>query len=100
MFKNFNIEFKIIIGCFILFLLMNTCSNTSQSKRIKNLELQAITSDSLMKTMINNCVTKKDLEIQGLKNEKRFIEATDRKILDVKRQNDIENEIKKLTKSE
>jgi len=32
----------------------------------------------------------------GLESEKRMIQATDRKLLDVQRQTQIENEIKKL----
>ena len=33
----------------------------------------------------------------GLESEKRMIQATDRKLLDVQRQTQIEEEIKKLT---
>ena len=47
---------------------------------------------------INKLPTKVDLEIEGLKSEKRMIQATDRKIFDVNRQNQIEQEIKKLEK--
>ena len=36
------------------------------------------------------------LRIEGLKSEKRMIQATDRKLLDVQRQTQIEEEIKKL----
>jgi hypothetical protein len=38
------------------------------------------------------------LQIEGLKVEKRMIQATDRKMLDVQRQNVIEKEIEKLSK--
>ena len=38
----------------------------------------------------------KSLKIEGLKSEKRMIQATDRKILDVQRQNEIEKEINKI----
>jgi len=41
-------------------------------------------------------VTKKELTIEGLKAEKRMIQATDRKMLDVQRQTQIDNEIKRL----
>jgi hypothetical protein len=40
--------------------------------------------------------TTKDIQIEGLKSEKRMIQATDRKLLDVRRQTEIENEINKL----
>ena len=44
-------------------------------------------------------VTKKDLEIEGLKAEKRMIQSTDRKMLDVSRQAQIDKEIEKLEAS-
>jgi hypothetical protein len=37
-----------------------------------------------------------ELQISGLEAEKRMIQATDRKLLDVRRQTEIEEEIKKL----
>ena len=40
---------------------------------------------------------KKELRISGLEAEKRMIQATDRKLLDVRRQTEIEDEIKKLS---
>jgi hypothetical protein len=36
------------------------------------------------------------LQIEGLKSEKRMIQSTDRKILDVNRQTQIDNEISSL----
>ena len=36
--------------------------------------------------------------IEGLKSEKRMIQATDRKMLDVQRQTEIDKEIEKLNK--
>jgi hypothetical protein len=47
-------------------------------------------------TTLDSLATKKDLEIEGLKAEKRMIQATDRKMLDVQRQSDIDTELKKL----
>jgi hypothetical protein len=44
--------------------------------------------------------TKQELEVElrisGLEAEKRMIQATDRKLLDLRRQTEIEDEIKKL----
>lgn len=48
------------------------------------------TNDSLAKEM------QKEIKIEGLKSELRMIQATDRKILDVQRQNQIEVEIKNI----
>jgi hypothetical protein len=39
----------------------------------------------------------KEIKIEGLKSEKRMIQATDRKIMDVNRQSEIDKEITKIT---
>jgi hypothetical protein len=39
----------------------------------------------------------KEIKIEGLKSEKRMIQATDRKIMDVNRQTEIDKEISKIT---
>jgi len=49
--------------------------------------------------IINKLPTSKDFKIEGLNAEKRMIQATDRKILDVQRQNQIEAEIEILKKT-
>lgn len=41
---------------------------------------------------------KKEIKIEGLKSEKRMIQSTDRRILDVNRQTEIDNEITNLQK--
>ena len=41
---------------------------------------------------------RKEIKIEGLKSEKRTIQASDRKILDVNRQTEIDQEISKLEK--
>jgi hypothetical protein len=46
----------------------------------------------------NITVTGEELEIEGLKSEKRMIQATDRKMLDVQRQSEIEKTIDSLEK--
>jgi hypothetical protein len=45
---------------------------------------------------LDSCASQKDLQIEGLKAEKRMIQSTDRKILDVNRQTAIDAEITKL----
>ena len=40
----------------------------------------------------------REIKIEGLKSEKRAIQASDRKILDVNRQTEIDQEISKLEK--
>ena len=57
-------------------------------KKIKAIKDSTFTKDELSR----------ELQIMGLESEKRMIQATDRKLLDVQRQTQIEQEIKKLKK--
>jgi hypothetical protein len=75
----------------LVLIFFNTCGNPNKVTN-KRVETLATKIDSLQSIT----VTKKDLQIEGLKNEKRMIEATDRKIFDVKRQSEIAKEIKEL----
>ena len=75
---------KVVIFLLIL-TYMKSCGVDREVTKIKK---QLTTLDSL--------ATKKDLEIEGLKAEKRMIQATDRKMLDVQRQSEIDVELKKL----
>jgi hypothetical protein len=70
---------------------VNTCGNPNKTVN-KRLDVLSGKIDSL-ETIT---VTKKELQIEGLKTEKRMIQATDRKMLDVQRQSEIDNEIKRL----
>jgi len=87
--KNFNL----IVLSLLVLLLLRTCGSDSKSinKRIDKLTVQV---DSLQSTT----TTKKDLQIEGLKAEKRMIQSTDRKMLDVTRQANIDKEIDALSK--
>ena len=75
---------KVII-VLLLLTYMKSCSVNSEVTKVKK---QLIALDSL--------ANKRDLEIEGLKAEKRMIQATDRKMLDVQRQSEIDVELKKL----
>lgn len=85
--NNYRKVFLILL----VVIFVNTCSNPNKSvnKRLDKLSQKI---DSLE----NVSVTKKGLQIEGLKAEKRMIQSTDRKILDVQRQTAIDDEIKKL----
>ena len=54
-------------------------------------EIEAIKDSTYTKQELNV-----ELTIMGLESEKRMIQATDRKLLDVQRQTQIEEEIKRL----
>ncbi len=49
-----------------------------------------------METMVTKEDLAKELKKEGLKSEKRMIQSTDRKMLDVSRQTQIDEELKKL----
>ena len=84
-------NFKFIVLGFFVILFLRTCSSDTKSinKRLDQLTIE-------VQTLKDTAVTKTDLEIEGLKSEKRMIQATDRKMLDVQRQTQIDNEIKRL----
>jgi hypothetical protein len=83
---------KAIIILLIL-LYFKSCGVDSEMERLKK-EIKETSTKTL--DLIQDLPTTNDLEIEGLKAEKRMIQATDRKIFDVQRQNEIEKEIKKL----
>jgi hypothetical protein len=87
--KNFNL----IALSLLVLLFFRTCG--SDSKSINNrIDKLTVKIDSLQSTT----TTKKDLQIEGLKSEKRMIQSTDRKMLDVTRQANIDKEIEALNK--
>lgn len=78
-----------IILILVVLTYFKSCSVNSELNKVKK-ELKT------EKSIIESLPNKKDLEIEGLKAEKRMIQSTDRKILDVNRQTQIDEEIKKL----
>jgi len=83
---------KLMLGLLVV-TFFNTCGNPNK-QLTKKVETLSNKIDSL--EMIS--VTKKDLTIEGLKVEKRMIQSTDRKILDVNRQSEIDKELETLNK--
>lgn len=78
----------ILLALFVM-LLFRTCGTASEVTKLrKEYETQ--------RDVLNSLPTKNDIKIEGLKVEKRMIQSTDRKMLDVQRQNEIEKEINKL----
>jgi hypothetical protein len=73
---------------FVLLFLRSCGTGSELTKLRKEVESQ--------KTLLNELPTKTDIQIEGLKVEKRMIQATDRKLLDVRRQTEIETLINKL----
>jgi hypothetical protein len=79
---------QILLLLFVLLFLRSCGTGSELTKLRKELESQ--------KTLLNQLPTKTDIQIEGLKVEKRMIQATDRKLLDVRRQTEIETIINKL----
>ena len=91
--KKFNLflaehGIKVLI-VLVLLSYMKGCSIDSELTKLKK-EFKA------QKEVIDALPTNKDMQIEALKAEKRMIQATDRKMLDVQRQNAIEKEIQAL----
>jgi hypothetical protein len=79
---------QILLVLFVLLLFRSCGTGSELTKLRKEVETQ--------REILTNLPTKKDIQIEGLKSEKRMIQATDRKLLDVRRQTEIEEEINKL----
>ena len=76
---------KIIIGLLLL-LYFKSCGNGSDIKVLKK-EVARV------ELKVDGLPTSNDIRIEGLKAEKRMIQSTDRRILDVDRQSEIDKEI-------
>ena len=77
----------------LMILFLRQCGvNNSISKIEKQSKIQSLYMDSIC----TKVELKKAIEIEGLKAEKRMIQSTDRRIMDVNRQSEIDAEIKKL----
>ena len=83
-------NFTVIVLVISLLAFFKGCSYSREISKIKN-EIKSIKDSTYTKTELL-----KELKISGLEAEKRMIQATDRKLLDVRRQTEIEEEIKKL----
>lgn len=86
---------KIIIILLVL-IYFKSCSVDSEVTKVKK-ELKTTQKEIYqIDSTISELPTAIDVKIEGLKVEKRMIQATDRKMLDVQRQNVIEIEIAEL----
>lgn len=83
-------NFTIIVLVIAILGLLKSCNDSKEISKIKR-EIAAIKDSTYTKIEL-----KKELVISGLEAEKRMIQATDRKLLDVRRQTEIEEQIKKI----
>ena len=83
-------NFVVIVLVVALLSFFKGCGDTRELSKIKK-EIAAIKDSTYTKQELGI-----ELKISGLEAEKRMIQSTDRKIFDVRRQTEIEEEIKKL----
>ncbi len=92
--KNFiQKNFTIIVLVIALLGLFKSCGDGRELSKMRK-EIESIKDSTYTKEEMDV-----RLRIEGLKSEKRMMQATDRKILDVTRQTQIDNEITKLENS-
>lgn len=81
---------NIIVFIMMVIFLFKSCGESQDISKIRK-EIKAIKDSTYTKVELS-----KELKIMGLESEKRMIQATDRKMLDVQRQTQIEEELKIL----
>lgn len=82
-----------IVLVLILILFFKSCGT---STRLEKIEDRTVVLEQKIDESYNKL--QKDLKIEGLKAEKRMIQASDRRIMDVQRQSEIDKEIEALNK--
>jgi len=83
-------NFTIIVLVIALLFFFKGCGDSRELAKMRK-EIETIKDSTYTKNELNI-----ELKVMGLEAEKRMIQATDRKLLDVQRQTQIEEEIKKL----
>ena len=83
-------NFVMIVLVITLLVFFKSCGDSRELTKMRK-EVENIRTNTYTKEELNL-----RLQIEGLKAEKRMIQSTDRRILDVNRQTEIDNEISKL----
>lgn len=90
-FKKFlSKNFTLIVFIFLIIGWLKGCGDSKELGKIND-EIKAIKDSTYTKSELD-----KQLKIMSLETEKRFIQSTDRKILDVNRQTQIDLELENL----
>jgi hypothetical protein len=99
MIKKIKENFEIVALSLLLIIFLKQCSTGRDVSKIDK-NLKSVTSE--VSEIKDKTYTQEELSTQlrisGLEAEKRMIQATDRKLLDVNRQSEIEKEIDLLKK--
>ena len=81
----------------LVLIVTSTCSSGMSKRRSeKKISDQFDSLKTEIKTLKDEL--KKEIKVEGLKGEKRMIQSTDRKIMDLQRQVEIDKELKLLDK--
>ncbi len=88
----------ILMLILILMTSLSTCNSCNTKSEINRLRKNEDQLEYKIDSLSAITITKRDLQIEGLKSEKRMIQSTDRKIFDVNRQTEIDKEIQSLQK--
>jgi thioredoxin-related protein len=82
-----------LITILVIVVFLKTCSTNNRIDKV-NKEVNSVNQniDFLLTTL------RKEIKIEGLNSEKRMIQSTDRKMMDVNRQSEIDKEISELQK--
>jgi hypothetical protein len=92
-------HFQIIALSLLLVIFLKQCGTSRDVNKIeKNVKLLSSEVMEIKSKTFTQEQLAIDLRITGLEAEKRMIQATDRKLLDVRRQSEIEKEIESLKK--
>jgi hypothetical protein len=86
-------NFTVIVLVIDVFSLFKSCGDSRELSKMRK-EVESIKDSTYTKSELD-----RELKIMGLESEKRMIQATDRKLLDVQRQTQIDVEIKNLKSS-
>ena len=83
----------------VIIVFFKTCNTNNKVERTReDLTSKVDSINNVIKQSASKSEIQKMVKIEGLKAEKRMIQSTDRKILDVNRQSEIDKEIETLTK--
>ena len=81
----------------LMLMILATCTE-NMSKRMSEKKLNRQLDSIKTEIKLTRQELQKEIKVEGLKSEKRMIQSTDRKILDVNRQAEIDKELQQLTK--
>jgi hypothetical protein len=83
----------------VIIVFFKTCNtNNKVEKTREELTFKVDSINNVIKQSASKSEIEKIIKVEGLKSEKRMIQSTDRKLLDVNRQSEIDKEIQNLEK--